>query len=182
MSDLTRYLRRFNEIVSQMANQMLCRTNISDVSIDFCECMIPCNNAVISMCQNALQYTENEQLQEVCNRLIENAQAQNNQLEEIKDSTYGFVNTVGDVNVYVSQYLSICRNMICNMRNSRQRCVNLSFICQMIACQEGINCLCENCLQCCIDPRLRELCENMIETANEAVEDLKKIGCAIRNR
>jgi len=181
MSDLERYLRRFNEILNQMSNQMLCRNNISDVTIDFCECMIPCCNGVIDMCQNALQYTENEDLQEFCNNMIDRKREQINTLQEIKDSTYGFVNTVSDVNTYVSQYLSICRNMICRMRNSARRCVNLSFVCHMIACQEGINCMCKNCLQCCIDPRLRTLCENMIEDAENAVEDLRQIYWRICN-
>ena len=181
MSDLERYLRRFNEIVNQMANQMLCRTSISDVTIDFCECLIPCNQGVIAMCQNVLQYTQNDDLQEFCNHMIESKTEQNNTLQEIKDSTYGFINTVNDVNTYVSQYLSICRTMICRMRNNSRRCVNLSFVCQMIACQEGIICMCENCLQCCIDPRLRTFCENTIQEANEAIGDLRRIYCTICN-
>ena len=180
MSDLQRYLRRFNEILNQMQNQMLCRTSISDVSIDFCECMIPCCQGVINMCQNVLQYTNNEQLREFCNNTIESKNNQISELEEIKDSTYGFVNTASDLNTYISQYLSICRNMFCNMATSAN-CVNLSFICQMIPCQEGIICLCENCLQCCIDPRLRTLCQNMIEEQNEGINTLRGIGNRICN-
>lgn len=182
MSNLERYLRRFDEIVNQMANQMLCRTSISDVTIDFCECLIPCNEGIISMCQNILQFTSNEDLRDFCNNTIQNKTDQNNELEEIKNTTYGFVNTVSDVNVYVSQYLSICRNMICRMRNCLRRgCVNLCFICQMTCCLQGVICMCENCLQCCIDPRLRTLCENTINESNEGIQNLRRIRCMICN-
>lgn len=180
MSNTDRYSRRFNEILNQMGNQMLCRTSISDVTIDFCECMIPCFQGVINMCQNLLQYTSNNELQEFCNNTISNKNNQINQLEEIKNSTYGFVNSVSDVNTYVSQYLANCRMMLRNMANSsNSSCLNIRFICQMIACQQGIRCLCENCLQCCIDPRLRELCENVISEATEGIDDLKQAGCVI---
>lgn len=36
ISDLERYLNRFDGILNQMANKMLCRTALSDVTIDFC--------------------------------------------------------------------------------------------------------------------------------------------------
>jgi len=181
ISDLERYMRKFNDIVNQMSNQMLYRSNIGDVSIDFCEYMIPCCRGVINLCQNVLQYTENDNLQEFCNNMIETQNGNINQLQEINDSTYGFVNTVNDINTYVSQYIFICRNMLCRMRNNKRKCVNLTFIFQMISCQNGISCMCENCLQCIIDPRLRTLCENMIRQSNDGIADLRQICCRIQN-
>jgi len=181
MSDLERYLRRFDEIVNQMANQMLCRSSLSDVTIDFCECMIPHHRAAIDMCQNVLQYTENEQLIDICNNIIETQTEGICQMEEIKDSTYGFVNTLSDVNIYVSQYLNIVRNMVCRMRNGARNCccVNLSFINQMIPHHQGAICMCENALQCCIDPRLKTLCENIIKEQTEGIADLRQVRCVI---
>lgn len=182
MSNLERYLRRFDEVLEQMANQMLCRTSLGDVTIDFCECMIPHHQAAIYMCKNVLQYTQNEDLRGICNQIIETQQEEICQMEEIKNSTCGFVNTLSDTNIYISQYLNITRNMICRMRNSPQCCcVNLSFINEMIPHHEGAICMCENVLQCCIDPRLREMCERIIAEQTEGVRRLKQIRCMICN-
>ncbi len=182
MSDLERYIRRFQEILNQMENKMLCRSSLDDVTIDFCECMIPHHQAAIYMCQNLLQYTQNENLKEICNNIIETQTEGIRRMEEIKNSTCGFVNTLSDTNIYNSQYLSITRNMLCRMRNSPQCCcVNLSFIGEMIPHHEGAICMCENALQCCIDPRLRELCQNIITEQSEGIRQLKQVRCRIYN-
>lgn len=70
MSNLERYLRRFDEILNQKANQMLCRTSISDVTIDFCECMIPHHEGEICMCKNCLQCCIDPRLKTICEKII----------------------------------------------------------------------------------------------------------------
>ena len=181
ISDLERYCRKFSDILNQMINQVLYRTPISDVSIDFCETANPLFCGIISMCQNVLQYTDNEELREFCNSTIESKNAQIEELQEIQNSTYGFINPVSDVNTYVSQYMSIARRMFNNMARVRCNCAPLTFIRQMICCLEGATCLCENCLQCEIDPRLRTLCENAIVEQNRGVNTLRQIWYRICN-
>lgn len=182
MSDLQKYLCRFDEILNQMENKMLCRSNVSDITLDFCECMIPHHQAAIYMCENLLKYTECEPLKKIACDIIETQTQGIKEMQEIAKTTCGFVNSQRDVNCYVSQYLSITRNMICRMRNSPQcQNINLSFIGEMIPHHEGAICMCQNLLQYCIDPRLEKIAKSIIKEQSEGVQHLKQVRCMICN-
>lgn len=182
MSDLNKYLRRFEEILCQMANKMITRTSVSDITLDFIECMIPHHQAAIYMCENLLKYTECEPLQKIANNIIQTQTQGIQQMQEIAQTTCGFVNSQRDVNCYISNYFSITRNMICRMRNSCEcENINLNFINEMIPHHEGAISMCQNLLKYCIDPRLKQIAESIIKEQSEGVEQLKKVRCMICN-
>lgn len=180
MSDLDKYVRKFEEILCQMANKMTTRTSVSDITLDFIECMIPHHQAAIYMCENLLKYTECEPLKKIACNIIETQTQGIKQMQEIAKTTCGFVNSQKDVNCYISKYFAITRNMIGRMRNSA-KCenINLSFISEMIPHHEGAICMCENLLKYCIDPRLKEVAEAIVKEQSEGVSQLKEIRCMI---
>lgn len=119
-NNLRKYLCKFNQIVNEMQTKMLCRNSVSDITLDFIECMTPHHQAAITMCENLLQFTQCESLKKIACDMIE-AQTQGiKQMQEIAKTTCGFANTQNDVNCYISRYLLITKNMICKMRNRAQ--------------------------------------------------------------
>lgn len=182
MSELEKYLKRFDEILCQMENKMLNRNSISDITLDFIECMIPHHQAAIYMCENLLKYTDCEPLQEIARNIIQTQTKGIQQMQEIAKNTCGFVNSQNDLNCYISRYLAIARKMICRMRNS-PRCenINLSFINEMIPHHEGAISMCENLLKYCIDPRLKSVAESIIKEQSQGVKQLKEVRRMICN-
>lgn len=170
------YLCKFNQILNEMETKMLCRNSVSDITLDFIECMIPHHQAAIDMCENLLKFTECEPLKQIACHIIETQGIQ--QMQEIAKTTCGFANTQNDVNCYISRYLLITKNMICKMRN-RAQCpnVNLSFIREMIPHHEGAICMCENLLKYCIDPRLEKVAKDIIKEQSQGIKELKDMIC-----
>ena len=70
MSDMEKYLKRFREIVCGLADKMLNRTSISDITLDFIECMIPHHRAAIDMCENLLKYCIDPRLKQIAEAMI----------------------------------------------------------------------------------------------------------------
>ncbi len=181
-SDIDKYIRKFEEILCQMANKMTTRISVSDITLDFIECMIPHHQAAIYMCENLLEYTECEPLKKLACDIIETQTQGIKQMQEIAKTTCGFVNPQKDVNCYISQYFSIVKQMICKMKNSRECLnINVSFICEMIPHHQGAICMSENLLKYCIDPRLKELAEAIIKEQSQGIVQLKQICCRINN-
>lgn len=171
-----KYLSRFDEILCQMANKMLSQTITNSITINFIECMIPHHQAAIYMCENLLDYTNCQPLQEIAKNIIEMQTKGIEQMKEIERTTSGYSNSERDVNCYMSKYFSITRNMICRMKNS-PRCINinLNFVNEMIPHHEGAIAMCKNLLQYCIDPRLKCVAETIIQEQSEGVRQLEEI-------
>lgn len=178
--NLKKYFCRFNEIVNEMQTKMLCRNSVSDITLDFIECMIPHHQAAINMCENLLAFTECEPLKKIACVMIETQKQEMKQMQEIAKTACGFVNSQNDVNCYIARYLSITKNMICKMRN-RAECpnLNLSFINEMIPHHEGAILMCENLLKYCIDPRLKKMAEDIIKEQSQGMKELKEVHCMI---
>lgn len=171
-----KYLCRFDQILCQMANKMLSAKVIDNITIYFIECMIPHHQAAIYMCENLLEYTDYEPLQEIARGIIKTQTRGIEQMKEIAKTTSGFCNSRRDVQCYMKRYLAITKNMICRMKNS-PRCINinLNFVNEMIPHHEGAIAMCENLLQYCIDPRLKDVAETIIREQSEGVRQLKEV-------
>ncbi len=171
-----KYLFRYEEILDQMANEMLSQNITNNITIDFIECMIPHHQAAIYMCENLLKYTRYQALQEIAKNIIKNQTKGIEQMREIRNTTSGFINSQRDVQCYIEKYLEITKSMILRMKNS-QRCmnINLNFINEMIPHHEGAIQMCKNLLQYCIDPRLKEVAMSIIKEQSEGVKQLKEI-------
>lgn len=174
--EVRKYLYRFDQILCQMANKMLSAKIIDNITINFIECMIPHHQAAIYMCENLLEYTDYEPLQEIARGIIKMQTRGIEQMTKIAKTTSGFCNSKSDVNSYMTKYLAITKNMICRMKNS-PRCINinLNFVNEMIPHHEGAVAMCENLLQYCIDPRLKDVAETIIREQSEGVRQLKEI-------
>ncbi len=171
-----RYLARFDEILNQMADKMLSQELTNSITINFIRCMIPHHMAAIYMCENLLQYTKYQPLQNIANDIIQMQTKGIEQMKEIERTTYGFNNMSRDVKNYNERYLEITKNMIERMKNS-PRCINinLDFVNEMIPHHEGAISMCENLLQYYIDPRLKMVADSIIREQSEGVKQLKEV-------
>lgn len=176
ISDVQKYLSRFDEILCQMATKMLSTNIVNNITINFIVCMIPHHQAAIYMCENLLKYTNYEPLQEIAKNIIQTQTRGIQQMEEILRTTSGYENSPKDVNCYMSKYYSITRNMISRMQNS-PRCmnINLNFVGEMIPHHEGAIAMCENLLQYRIDPRLKDVADSIIREQSEGVRQLEEV-------
>ncbi len=171
-----KYLFRFQQILCQMANKMLSQRISESITVDFVECMIPHHQAAIYMCQNLLEYTNYEPLQKMAKRIIQEQTVGIEQMKEIAKTTSGFKNSKKEVNCYWEKYFAITKNMIHKMNHSpRSRNINLNFTNEMIPHHEGAIAMCENLLLYCIDPRLKDVAENIIKEQSQGVMELKEI-------
>lgn len=151
-----------------------CITN--NITIDFIECMIPHHQAAIYMCENLLEFTDYKPLEEIARDIIKMQTKGIEQMKEIARTTSGFTNSKQDINCYLNRYFEITRKMICRMKNNpRGININLNFVNEMIPHHEGAVKMCKNLLQYNIDPRLRNVAENIIKEQSEGIRELEEI-------
>ena len=170
------YLKKFDKIVDNMANQMLSQNIVNNITLDFIRCMIPHHQAAIYMCENLLRFTTFRPLQEIANNIIKMQTTGIDQMKEILKTTSGFYNTRRQVNWYIRRYFQITKCMIDRMKNA-PRCenINLNFVNEMIPHHEGAIEMCKNLLQYRIDPRLVNVAKTIIEEQSEGVRKMENI-------
>lgn len=171
-----KYLAEFDRILCVMSDKMLSRNMTNNITLNFIKCMIPHHQAAIYMCENLLSYTCCQPLEEIAKNIIKTQKNGICQMEEIARTTSGFCNSQRDVDCYVQKYCSITKDMISKMKNS-PRCenINLNFINEMIPHHEGAIAMCENLLQYCIDPRLKNVANSIIKEQSKGVMQLEEI-------
>ncbi len=174
--DTKEYLKKFDEILNNMSNQMLSQTITNSITLDFIRCMIPHHQAAIYMCENLLKYTHYKPLQDIAHGIIKMQTRGIEQMREIASTTSGRYNTRREVNWYIRRYLQITNNMIEKMKNA-PRCenINLDFVNEMIPHHKGAVEMCNNLLQFRIDPRLIKVAQNIIKEQSEGIKELEKV-------
>lgn len=171
-----KYLFRYDEILCEMENKMLSPNITNNITKNFIECMIPHHQAAICMCENLLQYTHYQPIQEITKNIIKRQTTGIEQMKEITKTASKFLNYQRNVDSYMAKYFSMAENMITQMKNStRSINVNLNFVNEMIAHNEGDISMCENLLQYCIDPRLKIIADSIIMEQSKGVIQLKEI-------
>lgn len=174
--EVRKYLNRFNQILLEMSHKMLNANITNSITINFIENMIPHHQAAIYMCENLLEYTDYQPLQEIAHNIINMQTRGIEQMREIGMTTYGYVNSRRDVRYYEKRFFCITNRMICRMKNSlRSNNINLNFVSEMIPHHEGAIEMCENLLRFNIDPRLVEVAKNIIQKQSQGVRELEKI-------
>ena len=103
--DTKEYLKKFDEILNNMSNQMLSQTITNSITLDFIRCMIPHHQAAIYMCENLLKYTHYKPLQDIAHGIIKMQTRGIEQMREIASTTSGRYNTRREVNWYIRRYL-----------------------------------------------------------------------------
>ncbi len=170
------YLNNFFEILQHMEKKMFEPRPTDNLTVYFIKCMIPHHQAAIYMCENLLEHTRYEPLENIARNIIEVQTHGIEQMEEISRTTANFKNSKEDIDKYIMKYLSITKNMIYRMSNSlRSNNINLDFISEMIPHHEGAIQMCQNLLEYCIDPRLKAVAKSIILEQSRGVEQLKEL-------
>ena len=176
MEDVNEYLKRFDEILRQMANKMLSQRVTYNITLDFIHCMVPHHGAAIYMGENLLRFTDYEPLIKIAKGIITMQTKGIEQMEEIARTTPCMYNCKSDVNNYITEYFRITRKMIQKMQNSpRGKNINLNFVEEMIPHHEGAIAMCNNLLKYYIDPRLRDVADQIIKEQSRGVKELEQI-------
>ncbi len=171
-----KYLCRYDEIISEMAEKMLSQEITNCITINFIETMIPHHQAAICMAENLLEYTTYQALQEMAKHMIKRQTEEIEQMREIAKTTYGFQNMPQEVKPYQEKYLEITKQMIGKMKSApRTIYINLDFTYEMIPHHEGAIDMCKNLLNFRIDPRLKVVADGIIEEQTKGVKELKEI-------
>lgn len=176
-SQVKNYLIRFDQILDQMATKMLSTQNITNnITLNFIICMIPHHQAAIYMCQNLLQYTTFEPLQNIAQGIIQTQTKGIQQMREIAQTTSGYESSLLDIKTYMQRYLEITNHMLNRMKNSQRIMdINLDFVSEMIPHHEGAIAMCHNLLKYRIDPRLATVANSIIQEQSRGVMELKEI-------
>lgn len=88
---------------------------------------------------------------------------------------------IEDAKRYLARFDEITYNMCSRMKNSpRTTNISYNFTGEMIPHHEGAIEMCNNLLKYPIDPRLREIAENIITTQTNGVRELKKLQNELR--
>lgn len=182
LSNSFKYLRRFDEILKEMEQAMLSQQITDNITQDFIICMIPHHQAAIYMCENLLMYRSNYRLQRLARQIIEVQTKRINRMLLIQRTLVGYKSKKSDVDKYMKRYYSIVREMTMGMRRSlRSTNISLDFISEMIPHHMGAIKMCENVLQYDIDPRLRDLANEIIKEQSNNIVTLKNIRRSILN-
>lgn len=174
--NVKKYLCEYEQILNNMESQMLSVNVVNNITIDFIESMIPHHQVTIYMCENLLKYTYYQPLQQIANNIIQMQTKGIEEMKKIKMTTKGYFNAEKNVKCYMQRYFEITNNMLCRMKNS-PKCtnINLNFVGEMIPHHEGAICMCENLLRFCIDPRLKNVAEDIIREQSNGIKQLKEI-------
>lgn len=170
-----RYLYRFDEIVNQMAKEMLEQEKTNSITIKFIEGIIPHHQATIKMSENLLIYTTYQPLKEIARNIIKMKTEELEELKEIARTTYNYYNMPQEISRYQERYLEITKEMLEKIKNTpKTMYINLDFTYKMIPHHEGAIRMCENLLAYRIEPRLKIVADSIIKEQTESMQNLKE--------
>lgn len=170
-----KYLQCYNQILSDMMNDMTHATLLSSLSMTFINQMIPHHYASIQFSKNLLLYTTHTELQNIAYQLI------NTQSIVIKDmmniyNTCTNQNIQKQINGYLGAYEQITTTMFSSMKKAEpSNDINLSFINQMIPLHYGTIQISQNLLEYPINKELKSIINTMISTQKQVLRQLKSL-------
>lgn len=171
-----KYAYQFDQILCNMALDMLTQDITNNITINFIKEIIPYNMAAIYMCQNISVYTNYPAIIGLSENIVEFQKDMIEKMKEVLKSTKGYINSSQNVNMYIGQYFKLTQNMINNMKNvARNQNINLDFTNQMILHYEGGIEIENNVLKYYIDPRLKKIIEDNILLQKRMVEEMRNL-------
>lgn len=178
--DTKNYLDRFDEILDNMSMQMLGAKVTNSITLNFILTMVPHHQAAIYMSENLLKYTNYMTLENIAKNIIKMQTRGIEQMKNIFRTTNYLSNVTNDVKSYETAFFAIANNMIYKMKNSsRGENINLDFVSEMIPHHEGAVEMCNNLLKYRIDPRLREVAQNIIKEQSKGIDELQNVRLKI---
>lgn len=169
-----KYAYQFDQILCNMALDMLTQDITNNITINFIKEIIPYNMAAIYMCQNISVYTNYPAIIGLSENIVEFQKDMIEKMKEVLKSTKGYINSSQNVNMYVGQYFNLTQSLVNNMKKSaRTPNINLDFINEMILYYKGGMEIENNVLKYYIDPKLKRIVEESIVAQNEIVRKIK---------
>lgn len=170
------YLRKYDQIVCMMLNEMLLPYEGCSITLYFIQGMIPHHEGAIKMCENLLMYSNYSNLQKMAHEMIQKQTSEIEIMREIAVTTSFLENNLTQFNQYQNCFLEVTHQMGNRMKIAcRSNDIDLNFTNEMIPHHEGAIKMCENLLQYSIDERLEKLVKKIIEEESQGIIELEKI-------
>jgi Uncharacterized protein conserved in bacteria len=176
------YLRQYYAILSQMVDNMMNVPESNSISRNFILQMIPHHEAAIEMSRNLLQYTTNEDLQDIALDIIvtegEGVEAMQRALNRCSTIT----NDNNDILNYQRAYQAIIRTSVDAMINVQMGDnIDLDYINAMIPQQEGAISMAKNALRFNVCREVKGIIDAIIIFQSREVMRLKMLKNRIEN-
>ncbi len=175
------YLQRYKEILNTMIMDMCGAELIDSISHNFIVQMIPHHRAAIEMSENILKYTENSELKEIAERIINEQTQSISDMTAVLEQCSQLLNCSCDVQAYQENIKVITEIMFSKMRNAYfDNSVNCDFIREMIPHHEGAVKMSENALRFQICPELTPILNEIITSQKKGIHQMKCLAEQIR--
>lgn len=174
--NVNNYLHRLDGIICETENKMTSQKITNSITINFITCILPYHKAAIYMCENLFKHTRNQTFRQIANNIIQIHTKYIEQIEQILNSSSNYVNSYQNVNYYIKEYSETMKKTIIAIKKSNEyKNVNVNFINTAIFHCEGLIETYSNLLKYSIDPRLKNLAQNIITEQNQTIIRLKQI-------
>lgn len=170
------YLARFYDILDEMIHNMECAQLNESISHNFIVQMIPHHRAAIEMCQNVLQYTNNDELRCIASNIIAAQTRSIQNMQSILNQCSCVTNNCQDMNLYNRRFKEVTRTMFHEMGTAySDNSISANFIREMIPHHEGAIGLCENALHYNICPGLAPILESIISSQTRGIQEMRQL-------
>lgn len=177
------YLKRYEEILKTMIEGMCCAGLTDSISHNFIVQMIPHHRAAIEMSENILEYTNNGEIIEIADRIIEEQTKSIQNMQDILSSCSEAANCACDVRSYQNGVQNITAVMFSEMRNAYSDCrINCDFIREMVPHHRGAVMMSKNTLKYDICPDLKPILEAIIESQVKEIRQMKCLSEKLKCR
>lgn len=176
-SDCTKdYLTQFYSILDEMIHGMDCAQLNDSISHNFIVQMIPHHRAAIRMCENVLQYTNDNALRNIANNIISMQTCSIRNMESVLSQCSCVTNSCQDLNLYARRFHEVTHTMFHEMDTAcSDNNISANFIREMIPHHEGAIRMCENALCFCICPGLGPILESIISSQTRGIQEMRQL-------
>lgn len=177
------YLKRYEEILKTMIKDMCCAGLTDSISHNFIVQMIPHHRAAIEMSENILEYTNNSELIEIADGIIEEQTKSIQNMQDVLSSCSEAVNCSCDVRSYQTSVKNITSAMFSQMQNAYSDCrINCDFIREMIPHHRGAVMMSKNAFKYDICPDLKPILDAIIESQEKGIRQMRCLSDKLKCR
>lgn len=170
------FMYQLDQMLCRMFNELMIVKNSSNITVEFINNMKIHHNEVISICKNFLNYSNYRPLVENTQRIIKYNEKEIEYMNMILNTTPFYISKKREMQNYLKKNYRLTEYMFNNVFNSiKTNNIDLNFIFVLIKLFDGTIKICKNVLKHIIDPRLKELVNNMIINYVEEIKILNKI-------
>ena len=176
-TDEKAYYGNYQSILQIMEKGMEEAPKTGDPSLDFLYEMIPHHQAAVSMSENVLKYSDNEQVNKIAATIIREQLEGIKKMEALRDK----IKVSPEVNVqaeasYLKAYNNIYKTMIAAMQDAKPTGnIDKDFLEEMIPHHVGAIKMAENILKYTQNSELKTIVENIITTQQKQATEMQKL-------